>query len=686
MIVSSPTLKHFHHPQNEPDTHSLLYSALDNYQFAFFAIYLFKFFYLFERVREKEAEREIERERQRKRMGTQGPPATANELQTHAPPCTSADAVTIDGGLVFEAGLPPYNLKPIAAEFYGSKDDPQTRYYIVAVVKKGSGFQLSQLQGRKSCHPGMGWSGWNAPLSILLPSGSLETAAATFFSSSCVPCADHEKFPSLCQLCAGQGADKCACSSREPYFGYSGAFKCLQDGAGDVSFVRHLTVFGKSWIKSQVGNSQAGPDWLLPLEFPYASPRTPSHVCHHGENFGKDKSSSFQLFGSPHGKDLMFTDAAHGFLRTPAKMDSKMYLGYEYFFAIQNLKRGVEGPQTVTVQWCAVGPHERAKCEQWSAVSGGALACTMEETPEDCLAAITKGEADTMSLDGGYMYTAGKCGLVPVLAENYRKTHISVLPLQGYYVVAVVKKSDAALTWNSLRGKKSCHPAVGTSAGWNVPMGLIYNQTGSCQFGDFFSGSCAPGSDPDSRLCALCGGGSEPAHMCAPNSQERYYGSSGALRCLVEKGDVSFMKHTAILQSIEGKNPEAWAKGLKQEDFELLCLDGTRKPVTEAASCHLARVPNHAVVSRKERADYIARILINQQELFGRNGFEYMMFQMFESSPKDLLFSDDTECLSNLQSKTTYEKYLGPQYLAMMVNFRPCLTSALLDACTFHRS
>uniref|UniRef100_A0A8C5KNJ3 Inhibitor of carbonic anhydrase n=1 Tax=Jaculus jaculus TaxID=51337 RepID=A0A8C5KNJ3_JACJA len=606
MIVSSPTLKHFHHPQNEPDTHSLLYSALDNYQFAFFAIYLFKFFYLFERVREKEAEREIERERQRKRMGTQGPPATANELQTHAPPCTSADAVTIDGGLVFEAGLPPYNLKPIAAEFYGSKDDPQTRYYIVAVVKKGSGFQLSQLQGRKSCHPGMGWSGWNAPLSILLPSGSLETAAATFFSSSCVPCADHEKFPSLCQLCAGQGADKCACSSREPYFGYSGAFKCLQDGAGDVSFVRHLTVFGKSWIKSQVGNSQAGPDWLLPLEFPYASPRTPSHVCHHGENFGKDKSSSFQLFGSPHGKDLMFTDAAHGFLRTPAKMDSKMYLGYEYFFAIQNLKRGI--------------------------------------------------------------------------------THISVLPLQGYYVVAVVKKSDAALTWNSLRGKKSCHPAVGTSAGWNVPMGLIYNQTGSCQFGDFFSGSCAPGSDPDSRLCALCGGGSEPAHMCAPNSQERYYGSSGALRCLVEKGDVSFMKHTAILQSIEGKNPEAWAKGLKQEDFELLCLDGTRKPVTEAASCHLARVPNHAVVSRKERADYIARILINQQELFGRNGFEYMMFQMFESSPKDLLFSDDTECLSNLQSKTTYEKYLGPQYLAMMVNFRPCLTSALLDACTFHRS
>lgn len=62
-----------------------------------------------------------------------------------------------------------------------------------------------------------------------------------------------------------------------------------------------------------------------------------------------------------------------------------------------------------------------------------------------------------------------------------------------------------------------------------------------------------------------------------------------------------------------GKNPESWAKGLKQEDFELLCLDGTRKPVTEAQSCHLARVPNHAVFSRKDKVDFARRILFNQQ-------------------------------------------------------------------------
>lgn len=38
-----------------------------------------------------------------------------------------------------------------------------------------------------------------------------------------------------------------------------------------------------------------------------------------------------------------------------------------------------------------------------------------------CVVSLQKGEADAMSLDGGYLYIAGKCGLVPVLAENYSK-------------------------------------------------------------------------------------------------------------------------------------------------------------------------------------------------------------------------------------------------------------------------
>ena len=56
------------------------------------------------------------------------------------------------------------------------------------------------------------------------------------------------------------------------------------------------------------------------------------------EHFGKDKPDNFQLFQSPHGKDLLFKDSADGFLKIPSKMDFELYLGYEYVTALQNLR------------------------------------------------------------------------------------------------------------------------------------------------------------------------------------------------------------------------------------------------------------------------------------------------------------------------------------------------------------
>lgn len=62
-----------------------------------------------------------------------------------------------------------------------------------------------------------------------------------------------------------------------------------------------------------------------------------------------------------------------------------------------------------------------------------------------------------------------------------------------------------------------------------------------------------------------------------------------------------------------GKNTEEWARNLKLEDFELLCLDDTRKPVTEAKNCHLATSPNHAVVSRTDKVELLRKVLLSQQ-------------------------------------------------------------------------
>ena len=90
------------------------------------------------------------------------------------------------------------------------------------------------------------WPGW------LMPCVSVSlcwAAAANFFSGSCVPCADQSSFPKLCQLCAGKGTDKCACSNHEPYFGYSGAFKWVRLAASPSRLlsVQCLQVGGLPW-------------------------------------------------------------------------------------------------------------------------------------------------------------------------------------------------------------------------------------------------------------------------------------------------------------------------------------------------------------------------------------------------------------------------------------------------------
>lgn len=51
----------------------------------------------------------------------------------------------------------------------------------------------------------------------------------------------------LCTLCSGDMDHKniftkCNFDSSEAYSGYSGAFRCLAEGQGDVAFVKHDTI------------------------------------------------------------------------------------------------------------------------------------------------------------------------------------------------------------------------------------------------------------------------------------------------------------------------------------------------------------------------------------------------------------------------------------------------------------
>lgn len=635
---------------------------------------------------------------------------------------SEADAITLDAGHIAEAGLSPYNLKPIVAEVHKKgSEETTTNYFVIVAAKKGILSSLSDLQNKKSCHTGLGRSaGWNIPIGTLLYKGLIkwggietepvENAVGRFFTAGCVP--GVKGVPNLCRLCAGN------CDRNDPYAGYAGAFECLKSGGGDVAFLNEATVLAASpeerskyellcldgstrpveeyehcfWAKvsshAVVARSVDGREnkiWALL-----------SHLLEQSDQ----GQAACKLFGSPldSGKDLLFKDDAFSLAQVPELMDAQLYLGTEYYTAIQNLRRErptTDPDTTRRVVWCAVGKAEQKKCDLWSGQSNGAIECAVAETTEDCIVKIIKREADAMTLDGGHVYTAGKCGLIPVLTEIPPEDSAACknpeqgVTAKGYIVVAVAKKKDADVNWNTLKGKKSCHTGVGRTAGWNIPMGLIYTQNNhSCDFDKFFSESCAPGAPPESTLCKLCKGsggegGLSQKHKCKPNSNEIYYGYKGVLRCVIEEGDVGFLKQTTIIEVTEGENKPAWAAGVSASDFVLLDLHGNRCPHNEYDRCFLAQVCNHAVVSRPERAEIVKMVALEQQKMFGSHGNQTDVFQMFQSEAKDSLFKDGTECLA-VPNEKTFESYLGEEYLNSLNGLSKCSPSELLEACNFH--
>lgn len=613
-----------------------------------------------------------------------------------------ADAICLDSAEVYKGSLKPYSLRPVAAENYGTEKEPNTCYYAVALAKESSTFMFKDLKGKRTCHTGVGRAaGWTSPVGTLLATGLLkwegpenqpvERAVATFVSAACAPGA---KEPNLCKQCAGKPDKKCKASEIEPYFGYAGARLCLKDDKGDVAFVKNILPeeFHKGYVLLCLDNTRK------PVE-EYEKcfwTRIPAHAVVTMDREEKarsvtqfleeaQKKPECKLFSSPYGKDLMFKDSATSLITLPKGMDSFLYLGSELTNANKALYNELEAPSENSIRWCTQSNEEKKKCDKWSVTSEGSIECIEASNAEECVTKVLKGEADAVALDGGYLSTAGACGLVPAMQEIYdadacKQKNPNV---KGTYrAVAVVKKKDKDITWKNLQDSKSCHTGLGRTAGYNIPAGLIFKETGVCDLSTFFKESCIPGADVNSNLCKLCAGSDNK--KCLPNNREPYYGYDGALRCLLEKGEVCFVKHTTVDELIENEKSPAWAKGVKKDDLELLCPDGTRKPVSEYESCNLAIVPAHAVATTLKRKAVVVRILKEQQDKFGKNVVPKPQFEMFVSEgKKDQLFKDSTQCITEVKENTMNE-FLGKPYSDAMENLNKCGKSGLLEACTFH--
>ncbi|KAG5847739.1 hypothetical protein ANANG_G00129410 [Anguilla anguilla] len=472
-------------------------------------------------------------------------------------------------------------LHPIITEDYGPGSD--TCFYAVAVAKAGTNFGFKDLKGKKSCHTGLGKSaGWNIPISTLLAQNqiswggiddeSLVKAVSEFFSESCVPGADQDmhakKYNNLCKLCGND----CSRTHKNPFYDDSGAFKCLVEGGGDVAFVKHTTVPDSEKSKYEL-------------------------LCKDGTRKSVNDFATCHLAKVPaHAvvsrKDADLADRIWQMLQTAMKFSlfsSTNYKAKDLLFRFSS-QTGPDSQEhrELPLPGCRVYEHRPLAAES------------------------VKRQMPWRWMEGT-LYTAGMCGLVPVMAEQY----------------------DEA---------------------------------------SFFSESCAPGADEGSSLCKLCKGKDNMGGVkCRASTEELYYGNSGAFR---PSQLLRLLPRKMVLSKV----------ALKSADFELLCLDNTRAPVSDYVKCHLAKVPAHAVVTRPEMRDQVVAFLKDQESLFGINGSNTGLFKMFQSEGSNLLFKDSTKCLQEVIKGQSFKDFLGKEYYDAVTSLKTCSTSVseLEKACTFH--
>ncbi|NXI23159.1 TRFE2 protein, partial [Sterrhoptilus dennistouni] len=328
-------------------------------------------------------------------------------------------------------------------------------------------------------------------------------------------------------------------------------------------------------------------------------------------------------------------------------------------------------------RWCTLSDLEQRKCAELSkaltavlplstASSFTRISCIRAHNTYDCIDKIRANKADAASLDAGDVYSAVKLyGLAVVAKEIYD---------QGNCVFAVAIAKRGTLDIQSLRGVRSCHNGARWTSGWNIPLGFLLArnylswdeaQPLSQAISEYFNASCIPGVGVAApQLCALCQGQKsyvrDRNHFCETSSNEPFYDSEGAFRCLKDGvADVAFLDHLRIMSAAESE----------EQEYELLCPDGSTAELSKYRTCNLGRGPGRAIVTRKNFQRITNKFLTMVQRLFGRKGKERARFELFSSAPfggKNLLFRDATQHLQLLEEQQEIAYVLGLDYVALL--------------------
>ncbi|XP_037937100.1 transferrin-like [Teleopsis dalmanni] len=269
------------------------------------------------------------------------------------------------------------------------------------------------------------------------------------------------------------------------------------------------------------------------------------------------------------------------------------------------------------------------------------MICVAGRDRIDCLDLINQRKADVLASEPEDMYVAYHKQNQDFRVVSEIRTKDDKDADFRYEGIILVKKNSNIHSLKELRGAKSCHTGFGRNVGFRIPITKLKNaeilkvsmdplltatERELKALSEFFSQSCLVGTyspypETDrilkkkySNLCALC----EKPEQC--NYPDIYSGYDGAIRCLDKgKGDVAFTK-VQYIKKYFGLSPNTKAEG-DSDNFEYLCEDGTRRPVTGPA-CSWAQRPWMGYISNADTVNGNDNLhnLQNRLEKFFENG------------------------------------------------------------------
>ncbi|XP_036318323.1 transferrin-like [Rhagoletis pomonella] len=273
--------------------------------------------------------------------------------------------------------------------------------------------------------------------------------------------------------------------------------------------------------------------------------------------------------------------------------------------------------------------------------AGIKMECVAGRDRIDCLDKINQRKADVLASEPEDMYVAYHTKNQDYRVISEIRTKEDKDAEFRYEGIILVKKNSNINSMKELRGKKSCHTGFGRNVGYKIPITKLKNthilkvsldpdvtatERELKALSEFFTQSCLVGSyspypETDrllkkkySNLCELC----EKPEQC--NYPDKFSGYDGAIRCLDKgKGEVAFTK-VQYIKKYFGLAPGSTAEGDPSE-FEYLCEDGSRRPVTGPA-CSWAQRPWTGYISNADSVNGEQKLhnLQNRLEKFFENG------------------------------------------------------------------